>query len=153
MTISVTLPLMVDPVLVIWFETITAMYGGTAAGGPELLPGSVVHMAPQPGTAWLFSKPLNAFGAGPPLSALSFAHCAPQKFTVVPGTCGVRSPMTKAPPAGNAKGSQASPTPLPSMSPCDGFGVNGQLSCVSGTPSLSSSASHASPNPSPSLSA
>ena len=49
--------------------------------------------------------------------------------------------------------SQASPRASPSTFDCDGLGVSGQLSAVSGTPSLSSSAScDSSPKRSPSAS-
>ena len=46
---------------------------------------------------------MNADGAESPLSELSLAHCAPQKFTLVRSPCGVWLPITKTPPAGLAK--------------------------------------------------
>ena len=74
---------MAEPDLVIELETITAMYSGTPLGGPELLPGSLVHVPPQFG-GWVlveFAKPLKLEGAEPPLNEFSLAHCAPQKVT------------------------------------------------------------------------
>src|SRR2546422_320669 len=100
MTILRTSPEMVAPDLVIELDAITAMNGGTLAGGPELFPGSVAHVPPQAGGVVLVisAKPLNAAGAGPPLSELTFAHFAPQKVTAVP-TAESRLPITKEPPA------------------------------------------------------
>ena len=74
---------MTEPDLVIELATITVMVRETVAGGGGLLPGPVFHVPPQTGGCALVTlpKPLNAAGAGPPLSAFRFAHCAPQKVT------------------------------------------------------------------------
>src|SRR2546422_6148765 len=98
MTTLGTSPEMVGPDLVTGLEAITAMKGGTLAGGPELFPGSVIQLPPQVGGAVLVwsANPLKARGAGPPLRELTFAHCAPQKVTVLP-TAALRSPITKEP--------------------------------------------------------
>ena len=78
-TIWVLMPEIVDQDLSTELDTITAMNDGTVAGGPELLPGSVVQGCPQAGGLLVESaKPLKLFGAPPPLSELLFAHCAPQ---------------------------------------------------------------------------
>src|SRR5579885_503624 len=71
------------------------------AGGPELLPGSVVKVPPQTGGLELrvSAKPLKALGAAPPLRSLFFAHWDPQKFTV---PVVLLSPITKAPLPRNA---------------------------------------------------
>ena len=48
-------PLMVDPFWLTWEETTTDMKDGTEAGGPELLPGCVVHAVAAvspPGLSW-----------------------------------------------------------------------------------------------------
>ena len=74
---------MVEPDLLIELETITAMYSGTLLGGPELLPGSLVHVPPQLG-GWVLvesAKPMKLEGAAPPLNEFSLAHCAPQNVT------------------------------------------------------------------------
>ncbi len=71
---------MVASELVIEPDAITAMKEGTLSGGPELFPGCVVQLPSQP-PAEVLTKPLKAAGAGPPLSELSFAHCASQKVT------------------------------------------------------------------------
>ena len=98
MTILRTSPEMVEPDFVIELEAITAMKGGALAGGPELFPGSVLQLPPQAGGAVLVwsAKPLKALGAGPPLSELTLAHCAPQKVTELP-MAALRSPITKEP--------------------------------------------------------
>ena len=69
-------PEIVGPDLVIELEAITAMNGGTVAGGGELFPGWVTQVPPQVGGVKLVSsaKPLNAAGAAPPLSEFSVAH-------------------------------------------------------------------------------
>jgi hypothetical protein len=41
------LPAIVELDFVIELETSTAMYSGILAGGPALLPGSLVHVSPQ----------------------------------------------------------------------------------------------------------
>ena len=71
------------------------MNSGTLFGGPELFPGSLVHVPPQFGGFGLVElpKPLKLEGAGPPLSEFLFAHCAPQNVTCWPTTA-LRSPMT-----------------------------------------------------------
>src|SRR5438094_10455594 len=58
--------------------------GSGPAGGCGLLPGPVVQFAPQLGVAGLSANPLKLAGAAPPLSVLSFHHCAPQNVTWVP---------------------------------------------------------------------
>src|SRR5437879_2010682 len=109
MTILGTSPEIVAPDLVTGLEAITAMKGGTLAGGPELFPGSVIQLPPQVGGAVLVwsANPLKARGAGPPLRELTFAHCAPQKVTVLP-TAALRSPITKEPLPRKAKTTTAS---------------------------------------------
>jgi len=74
-TIPGMLPDMVEPDLLIELESITAIKVGTVAGGAELLR-SVAHVPPQVGGVVLVipAKPLNAAGAGPPLSELTFAQ-------------------------------------------------------------------------------
>src|SRR6266852_5659672 len=76
MTILGMLPDVMGVVMAVKLEAITAMKEGTVAGGPELFPGSVIHVPPQAGGVVLVvsAKPLKASGAGPPLSELSFAH-------------------------------------------------------------------------------
>src|SRR6266487_4793916 len=65
--------------------TITPMNSGSGpAGGCGLLPGPVVQPVLQIGVAGLSAKPLKLAGAAPPLSVLSFHHCAPQNVTWVP---------------------------------------------------------------------
>ena len=85
--------------MVIELATITVMVRGTVAGGDGLLPGSVFHVPPQAGGFVLVTlpNPLNAAGAGPPLSEFCLAHCAPQNVTCRP-TIALLSPMTKLPP-------------------------------------------------------
>ena len=99
MTTFGVLPEMVEPDLVIELETITAIYAGTLAGGFELLPGSVVHVAPhEVGVVMLeLANPLKPFGAAPPVKELTFAHCEPQKVTLCP-TAELLLPMTNEPP-------------------------------------------------------
>jgi len=74
---------MVSPDLEIALDAITAMKEGTLSGGFELFPGSLVQFPPQLCGA-VVANPLKEFGADPPLSELSFAHCAPQNSTVLP---------------------------------------------------------------------
>ena len=83
-TISFTLPLIVEPDLVMLLDTTTAWYCETVAGGPELLPGAVDHVPPHVGAAFVFSKPLKLAGAEPPLRLLCLLHCEPQKLTWAP---------------------------------------------------------------------
>ena len=87
---------MTDPFTVIELETITVMNSGTAAGGPELLPGSLVQVLPQVAGCVLvaLAKPLKVAGVAPPLNELALAHFAPQKVTWLP-TSAFLSPMTK----------------------------------------------------------
>src|SRR4051812_11701166 len=87
---------MTEPFFVTELETITVMYCGMAAGGPELLPGSLVHVPPQMAGAVLvaLANPLKLDGAAPPLKEFCFAHCAPQNVTWFP-TMALLSPMTK----------------------------------------------------------
>src|SRR4029453_8060789 len=93
-------PVIVEPDFEIELATRTrtkAGSGGGGGGGP--LPGSVDQLRPQAGLViGLLAKPLKAAGAGPPLSELSFDHCAAQKVTAVP-TAELTSPITNEPPA------------------------------------------------------
>lgn len=93
---------MTDPLLVMELATITGMLPGTVAGGLVLLPGPVVQVLPHAGMARLFSKPLNPFGADPPLIGLYRAHCDPQKYTIAPPVMLARLPTTNWPPAGSS---------------------------------------------------
>jgi hypothetical protein len=70
------LPAIVGPDFVIELDAITAMYDGMLAGGPELLPGSLVQAPPQLGKPVVAdsAKPLKLAGAAPPLSEFDFAH-------------------------------------------------------------------------------
>jgi hypothetical protein len=43
-------PAITEPDFVIELDTITVMNSGMLAGGLELLPGSVFHVPPQPGS-------------------------------------------------------------------------------------------------------
>ena len=76
-------PMIVDPDFVVELVTMTEINDGMLLGGPELLPGLLVQTPPQRGGFGLveLAKPLKLEGAGPPLSELRFAHCAPQKVT------------------------------------------------------------------------
>src|SRR5213596_2789759 len=79
------LPEICDPDCDTELVTITPMKSGSGpAGGCGLLPGPVVQFAPQLGVAGLSANPLKLAGAAPPLSVLSFHHCAPQNVTWVP---------------------------------------------------------------------
>src|SRR3954447_18476882 len=93
MTIRGRSPLMSEPSCVTFVATMTAMYDGSADGGFELFPGSVVQLALAGTTP--FAKPFNPAGPSPPLRALTFDHCAPQKVTL---PLAVKSPTTKSPP-------------------------------------------------------
>jgi len=87
---------MTDPFMVIELETITVMNSGTATGGPEVLPGSLVQVPPQV-AGWVLvalAKPLKLAGGGPSLNEFDLAHFAPQKVTSLP-TSAFLSPMTK----------------------------------------------------------
>lgn len=77
------LPEIVGPDCVIELATMTMMYDGMLLGGPELLPEVLVHVPPQLGGFGLvtLAKPLKLAGAGPPLSELTRAQCAPQNVT------------------------------------------------------------------------
>src|SRR5512132_2484820 len=93
------LPEIDEPDLLIELETITAMYGGSGpAGGCGLLPGPVVQFVPQFTVTGVFSKPLNAAGAVPPVRPFNFQHCEPQPGTAVP-TVAFWFPITQFPPA------------------------------------------------------
>src|SRR3989442_15991149 len=94
-TIPITLPEIAEPDCVIELDTITAMYAGMVAGGPELLAGRVVHVPPGIGGFVLVAsaKPLKLAGTEPPLNEFNLSHCAPQKVTRLPITAS-RSPMT-----------------------------------------------------------
>lgn len=74
MTIRFTLPVMTDPFFVIELETITGINCGIVAGGFELPPGLVVHVLPHAGRGELFSKPLKALGADPPVIGFLCDH-------------------------------------------------------------------------------
>jgi len=69
-------PEITGPDFVIELDTITVMYAGTLFGGPELLPGSLVHVPPQLAGFVLveFAKPSKLEGADPPLREFSCAH-------------------------------------------------------------------------------
>jgi hypothetical protein len=90
------LPEMTAPDFVIELATITLIVDGSVAGGPEVMPVSVVHVPPQKAGLGvvLSAKPLKAEGAAPPLNELDLAHFAPQNVTCCPTTA-LRSPMTK----------------------------------------------------------
>src|SRR5260370_33417843 len=76
---------MTEPCFLMELATMTPMKSGRDPwGGRALLPGRVAHWMPHTGALTLPSNPLNDAGAGPPLSELSLAHCAPQKVTAVP---------------------------------------------------------------------
>lgn len=77
------LPEIVGPDFVMELLTITVINEGTLAGGPELLPGLLVHAPPQIAGLGLVElvKPLKPLGPGPPLSELKFAHRALQNVT------------------------------------------------------------------------
>src|SRR5712692_10475193 len=93
-------PEIVGPDLLDELVTMTPISRGSGpSGGGVLLPGSVLHPAPQLGVPGLSAKPLKLRGAGPPVSELTFAHCAPQNITELPTTAFL-SPMTNAPPPG-----------------------------------------------------
>lgn len=76
-------PEIVGPDFAIELVTTTVINEGTLLGGPELLPGLLVHAPPQIGGFGLveLAKPLKPAGAGPPLNELRFAHCALQNVT------------------------------------------------------------------------
>src|SRR5262245_31172694 len=102
-TILMTLPDTWEPNLLTAVGTNTAMNDGTVAGGPRLFPPELVHVMPHAtGAENPSAKPLKAFGAGPPLRVLTFAHCAPQNVTDAAGDA-LTSPTVKTPPVGNAK--------------------------------------------------
>jgi hypothetical protein len=74
------LPEIVEPDFVLELVTITPMNAGSGpAGGGVLLPGSVLQSTRQLGVAGFSAKPLKLAGAAPPLSELSFHHCAPRR--------------------------------------------------------------------------
>jgi hypothetical protein len=75
----VMFPEMVEPFFCTELETSTAMYCGIVEGGFELFPGLLVHVPPQVDCDVSSSKPLNEFGAEPPLIGLFCDHCEPQK--------------------------------------------------------------------------
>jgi hypothetical protein len=79
-TIRTTSPEISEPVRLTLLATATPMYPGTLATGPELLPGDVLHVAPQDGGTedGVDANPLKADGAAPPDSVFPFDHCAPQ---------------------------------------------------------------------------
>ena len=79
-------------------DAITVINRGMVLGGPELLPGLLVHVPPQVGGFVLveLANPLKLLGGLPLLSEFECAHCAPQKVTWLPMTA-LRSPITKLP--------------------------------------------------------
>ena len=98
-TIAGTFPEIVEPDLLIVFETTTPIKGGSVSGGFELLPGLVVQVSPQTG-GWVLTleaKPLKLGGALPPLSTFWLDQVALQKVTVFGPTTAVWSPSTKEP--------------------------------------------------------
>ena len=76
-------PDITEPFLLTELETITVINSGIVAGGPELLPGSLVHVPPHVAGAVLveLANPLKLDGAEPPLNEFALAHCAPQNVT------------------------------------------------------------------------
>jgi len=82
-TIVGIFPEISEPDFVMELDTSTMMNCGTVAGGSELFPGSLVQLPLQVGGFGMveLAKPLKLDGAEPPLSELSFAHCAPQNVT------------------------------------------------------------------------
>ena len=78
-------PVITEPDFCTLSVTRTWMRLGSVGGGNALLPGRVVHLAPQVMLVGLSAKPLNADGATPPLSTLSFVHWEPQKVTLFSG--------------------------------------------------------------------
>ena len=91
------LPDSVEPDWVIWLATITTRYPGMVAGGPELLPGSDVHVCQPPAfpmtprfegalSTYPFIDPGALFT---PLNWFVFHSCDPQKFTWLPLLCEV----------------------------------------------------------------
>ena len=95
-TIFGVLPEIVDPDCATPLATRTPINEGTVLGGFELFPGPVIQVVPHPGGSALrvFANPLNAFGAAPPLSALSVLQSELQKVTA---PAALWSPMTKEP--------------------------------------------------------
>ena len=92
------LPEITEPDFDVELVTMTVINFGTDAGGGGLFPGSVFQTPPHAGgfVVVTFAKPLKLAGATPPLREFCFAHCAPQKVTLLPTTA-LRSPMTKLP--------------------------------------------------------
>src|SRR5579871_4487379 len=108
-------PEIVRPFFVIELEASASMKGGSgASGGSELLPGSVVHVPPQVPLTSL-AKPLNAAGAGPSSSVLSFHHFAPQNVTCAPTTA-LLLPMTKFSDAAAGEASASAAPPVTAVS-------------------------------------
>src|SRR5688572_3329912 len=105
--ICFTTPLRTAPFFITLPVTMMAIASGSGPfGGLELFPGLVLQVSPHVGIAGALVKPLNDWCPGdvPALTGLFFHHCAPQKFTRAPVAWAARSPMTNAPPAGNATG-------------------------------------------------
>src|SRR5204863_534810 len=86
-----------EPDWVTELDAITVINCGMLLGGPELLPGLLVHVPPQAGGFVLveFAKPLKLRGASSLLSEFNRAHCAPQNVTWLPTTA-LRSPPESA---------------------------------------------------------
>src|SRR5262249_31618026 len=108
-TAGTLLPEMFGPDLVIELDAITAMNGGTVAGGTRLPPAwherrrppaLVLQLPPHCGRDRLLGaslvSPLKLDGAGPPLSELRFDHFAPQNVTLLPWVA-FWSPITNGP--------------------------------------------------------
>jgi hypothetical protein len=98
-TIAGISPVIVEPDIVIELAAIAVMKAGMLLGGPELLPGSLVHFPPQAAGSGIreLAKPLKLLGAGAPLlSEFNRAHFAPQNVTWLPTTAST-SPITKFP--------------------------------------------------------
>src|SRR5579859_6046549 len=96
-TLVVVVEATTDPSWVTLLATATSMYSGSGAGGgSELLPVPVVQASAHMGAGNELTQPLNDDGASPPLSVLSFHHCAPQNVTWLPRAA-LPSPIVKLP--------------------------------------------------------
>ena len=74
---------MFEPVWVMELAAIAVIIFGMLPGGPELLPGLLVHVPPHPIGLGVVdrAKPLKLLGAVPPLNVFSCAQFAAQKVT------------------------------------------------------------------------
>src|SRR5262245_38159406 len=99
-TSGTLLPEIFEPTLVIELDAITAMYGGSVAGGGMLPPALAAQLPPHCGRDMLvgarLASPLKLDGAGPPLSELRLDHCVPQSVTLLPAAA-FWSPITNGP--------------------------------------------------------